>query len=162
MGLTTSGALALGSAVAFVTALTSGALMWGFRQAYLTVTPRMVGPGDAAFYQVITVGVRDDQVTCQAHAGGPELIALNAAYSNAGLLGISPTTLATSGRYFGADAVVLQFNVLPDGVVELRDVDCNYYEAAKQAGALAVLADVVQLDADGKTVSRRRTHVRLL
>jgi hypothetical protein len=149
------GAVAVGAAVV------GGVLVAQSRRAG---APRLVH-GDLAsraLFEVLTRGVLDGDLRRNARPGGPELLALKKSFSDAKLLGISPTDLASSGRYFGAEVEPLRIDVHADGTLHLHDADVNRYEAAKFSGAFAALADVVQRDFAGEPVAERRAVVRLL
>lgn len=145
--------------IAVAAAAAGGVLVWRSRRK--EVSPVLTDLGARAFYNLIMNGARDDQVE-RVQPGGPELWALHKSFSDAKIIGISPTALAVSGRYFGAEVEPVHFDVLVDGRIRLRDEDRNKYEAAKDAGALSILADVVQRDVTGEAVSERRAAVRLL
>lgn len=121
---------------------------------------RQSDPGLAALDHVLHEGVRDDELDYM-RSGMRPLLYFRKAFSDAKILGISPTELATSGRYFGQEALPIRINIMPDGKIHLSD-GRHRYTAAKEAGAKAILARVMLYDADGDIRLERTTKVRLV
>lgn len=72
-----------------------------------------------------------------------DLAPFHAAFRAARARGVSPTELASSGRYWSDTAYPIRINVWPDGTVSLAD-GRHRYTAARLAGARAILARVVE------------------
>jgi len=149
-----------------VPAAVGGVLLWRSRRAakidQVAARPQLRDLGAQAFYDALTVGVRDGDLRCDRRPRALELAALKEAFFKAKLLGLSPTTLASSGRYRGQEVEPLRIDARADGTLHLHPDDCERYHAAKECGALAALADVVQRDVGGDAVAQQRAPVRLL
>jgi hypothetical protein len=117
-------------------------------------------PGRAAFFRVLTQGIRDGELQ-YLRTGMRSMLYFHKAFNDAKLLGISPTELAVSGRYFGEEILPIRIEVYDDGKVHLAD-GRHRYMAAQQACAHAILADVVLYDREGDVVMERRAAVTLL
>jgi hypothetical protein len=125
-----------------------------------SLTGRPANAGQAAFERVVLQGVRDHelQVARRDMRGVPPY---RKAFATAKLLEISPTELAVSGRFFGDEVSPIQIEIAEDGKMWLKS-GWPAYSAAKDAGARAILADVVLHDRDGDVSMERRAAVNLL
>jgi len=117
-------------------------------------------PGVALFYRVLTEGVRDGELQ-HLRSGMTNMLYFHKTFNDARLLGISPTELAVSGRYFGEEVLPIRIEIQADGSMRLPD-GRRRYAAAKEAGAGAILADVVLYDNEGDVLMERRSPVSLL
>lgn len=165
LGLTKDDWIWLAGVVGLPT-LVGGALVLMSRKAMtmsaaIPSKPELRDAGARAFYDVLTVGVNDGDLQYKRNRM-KSVAGYLKAFHDAKLLGLSPTELAVSGRYFGVEPEVIKLTVHADGTVHLDDEGRHPYTAAKMAGALAILADVTQLDSAGDPVAERRAPVALL
>jgi hypothetical protein len=117
-------------------------------------------PGDVSFREVLFDGVMDGELT-YPRSGMRSMLYFDKAFGDARLLGISPTELAVSGRYFGEEPLPIRIEIHADGSKHLKD-GRHRYTAAKQAGASSILADVVLFDMVGDTIAERLKPIRLV
>ena len=120
-----------------------------------------VGLGIQAFDKVMSEGVKDSELGYDQKNIHSGMAPFHKTFSDAKVLGISPTELAVSGRYFGAEVLPIKIRISYDGVIRLLD-GRHRLLAAKMAGASHILADVSLTDRDGEIVLERQNAVRLL
>lgn len=154
------------TAVLGVTAVALGAAFLYDARRPLKAEFNNVKSGDEAgmttFKKFITEGVLDSELRFER--GGMrerDMLYFHKTFNDARTLGINSTFLASSGRYFGRDAVPVRIEVMPDGSARLID-GRKCYTAAKMACAGAILADVKLYDMDGAVVAENRLAVKLL
>lgn len=153
---------------AMAVGISAAVIAWKTRDAginLLDVAPpvrRLEEPGAADFHDVIVNGLHDGKL--KYRRGGMRSVAslyFHKAFNDARVLGISPTELAVSGRYFGEEVLPIRIEVHPDGSRHLVD-GRHRYMAAKDSGASSILAEVVLRDLTGGVVAERLVPVQLL
>lgn len=129
------------------------------RTASPSAPPKPTSAGVAAFEKVLERGVVDGELGFDRAV--TDTLYFHKAFNDARVLGITPTQLASSGRYFGRTEMPVRLAVLPDGSLRLLDGRRRYI-AAKTAGAQGILAYVDLYDPTGAVVASRRTVVTLV
>lgn len=118
-------------------------------------------PGQQAFRDLVFNGIRDGDLQFRRGGSASTSLYCHKAFNDARVLGISPTELAVSGRYFGEIVMPIRIAVHADGTIHLVD-GRQRYAAAKDAGATSILAEVVLYDLAGDVVAERLVPVQLL
>jgi len=117
---------------------------------------------DTTFRRVLEEGVHDEELAPfrTSTVEDPRLATARQAFADAWARRINATKLASSGRYLGTDAQPIRIEVYASGKMQLSE-GRHYYDAAREAGAKAILANVVQYNG-GRPVVSQTAPVKLL